>query len=467
MAGLVGIEIEDGYGSLLNTGNLDVGLSSSLVTVNDGNGAAAAYQVSTLGVNFTGFIQNNGFTITNLPACRVATTTALTVTYSNGTLGVGATLTNAGTQVAIVIDGVTLALGDRVLVQNQSSTFQNGVYTATALGSGSSNWVLTRAADFDQAAQIVTGATVQVTSGTANAGIQYYENGAGPFTVGTTAITFAAIAGSTSLVNPMTTLGDIIYENSTPAATRLAGNTTSTKKFLTQTGTGSASAAPGWNTIATGDVPTLNQNTSGSAASLSATLIVAQGGTGLATTTAYAVFCGGTTSTGNFQQVSGLGTSGQVLTSNGAAALPTWQPAGATLAKVTTYNGIATAGNGVGAIVANADLTSQSGAATVTTYTAPASNGTYRVGGYLNITAVTLDVIQLQVAWTDETNASRTQIFFPMGTTVAGIGATGFTPFPTADIRVKASTTITVSTVLTTGSGSIGYDVGASIMQLA
>lgn len=52
---------------------------------------------------------------------------------------------------------------------------------------------------------------------------------------------------------------------------------------------------------------------------------VAQGGTGVASLTAYALLAGGTTSTGNLQQVSGTGTSGQVLTSNGASALPTWQ----------------------------------------------------------------------------------------------------------------------------------------------
>lgn len=55
------------------------------------------------------------------------------------------------------------------------------------------------------------------------------------------------------------------------------------------------------------------------------TLVVAQGGTGAASFTAYSVICGGTTSTGAHQNVSGLGTSGQVLTSNGAGALPTWQ----------------------------------------------------------------------------------------------------------------------------------------------
>jgi hypothetical protein len=56
-------------------------------------------------------------------------------------------------------------------------------------------------------------------------------------------------------------------------------------------------------------------------------VIVADGGTGVSSFTAYAIVAGGTTSTGALQQVSGLGTSGQVLTSNGAGALPTWQDA--------------------------------------------------------------------------------------------------------------------------------------------
>jgi hypothetical protein len=51
---------------------------------------------------------------------------------------------------------------------------------------------------------------------------------------------------------------------------------------------------------------------------------VSEGGTGLATTTAYELIAAGTTSTGNFQQVSGVGIAGQVLTSAGAGALPTW-----------------------------------------------------------------------------------------------------------------------------------------------
>jgi hypothetical protein len=54
---------------------------------------------------------------------------------------------------------------------------------------------------------------------------------------------------------------------------------------------------------------------------------VAQGGTGRASATAYAVICGGTTSTGAQQSIASVGTTGQVLTSNGAGALPTFQTA--------------------------------------------------------------------------------------------------------------------------------------------
>ena len=52
----------------------------------------------------------------------------------------------------------------------------------------------------------------------------------------------------------MTTLGDILYENSTPTPTRLAGNTTTTKEYLSPTGTGSVSAAPAWSQITFADI---------------------------------------------------------------------------------------------------------------------------------------------------------------------------------------------------------------------
>lgn len=52
---------------------------------------------------------------------------------------------------------------------------------------------------------------------------------------------------------------------------------------------------------------------------------VSKGGSGVSSTTPFAVLCGGTTSTSPFQSVASVGTAGQVLTSNGAGALPTFQ----------------------------------------------------------------------------------------------------------------------------------------------
>lgn len=67
-------------------------------------------------------------------------------------------------------------------------------------------------------------------------------------------------------------------------------------------------------------------NASATVLTSNAAVTVAQGGTGVASTTAYGVICGGTTTTGALQNA-GAGTTGQVLTSNGASALPTWQAA--------------------------------------------------------------------------------------------------------------------------------------------
>ena len=78
---------------------------------------------------------------------RVATTANLTATAS-GT-GAGKTLTNSGTQAAITIDSIVLSSGDRVLVKDQTTAANNGIYTVTTVGTASTNWVLTRATDAD------------------------------------------------------------------------------------------------------------------------------------------------------------------------------------------------------------------------------------------------------------------------------------------------------------------------------
>jgi hypothetical protein len=130
---------------------------------------------------------------------RVENPANLNATYNNGTAGVGATLTNAGTQVALVVDGVTVATNDRVLVYEQTDQTQNGIYVVTDTGSGSTNWVLTRSDDantyvINSANGLSEGSTVFVQQGATGAGETYTCNTSGTITFGTTAISFAQIS---------------------------------------------------------------------------------------------------------------------------------------------------------------------------------------------------------------------------------------------------------------------------------
>lgn len=126
-----------------------------------------------------------------------ATTAALTASYLNGASGVGATLTNAGAQAVFQIDGQSPAVGQRVLIKNQASTFQNGIYTVTNVGSVSTNWVLTRATDFDQPSEIQQGDIVPVINGTSNANSTWLQT-AVVATIGVDPITFSQFSASPS-----------------------------------------------------------------------------------------------------------------------------------------------------------------------------------------------------------------------------------------------------------------------------
>ena len=101
------------------------------------------------------------------------------------------------------------------------------------------------------------------------------------------------------------------------------------------------------------------------------TVGVAYGGTGATSQTAYAVLCGGTTSTGPYQSIAGLGTTGYVLTSNGAGALPTFQVAAAPALAVTSQTTTYAIQNSDGLILVDAT----SGAFTVTLPTAVGITG--------------------------------------------------------------------------------------------
>ncbi len=102
-----------------------------------------------------------------------ATTAALTATYANGASGVGATLTEVGNG-ALSVDGASPTAGQYILVKDQASQLQNGVYIVTDAGSGGTPYILTRATGFDSAYQMVQGVIVSIMSGTVNSSSSYF-----------------------------------------------------------------------------------------------------------------------------------------------------------------------------------------------------------------------------------------------------------------------------------------------------
>ena len=129
------------------------------------------------------------------PSARAATTANLATTYSNGTSGVGATLT-ATTNGAIVLDGVSPSVGDRILVKDQTAGAQNGIYTVATQGSGSAAFVLTRATPEDQPAELSGGSFIFVEEGTANGDNGYVFTHTGAPTFGTTALDVTQFSGA-------------------------------------------------------------------------------------------------------------------------------------------------------------------------------------------------------------------------------------------------------------------------------
>lgn len=130
-------------------------------------------------------------------AARLATTAALPPNlYSNGASGVGATLTGLSTGV-LSIDGVAVVVGDRVLVKNEAAPANNGIYVVTTIGTSPALYVLTRAADYNQASEIQAGDAVYVVAGTANVDTSWVmTTTTTPFVVGSTGMVWTQFGGN-------------------------------------------------------------------------------------------------------------------------------------------------------------------------------------------------------------------------------------------------------------------------------
>lgn len=126
-------------------------------------------------------------------SCRAGTTAALPANTRTANV-----LTADANGALPVIDGVTLAVTSpkqRLLVQDEVAGANNGIYDVTDLGSGSTKWVLTRSADFDQDSEVTSGARTFVSEGTANIGKKFTLVTADPITLNTTSLTFDQTGG--------------------------------------------------------------------------------------------------------------------------------------------------------------------------------------------------------------------------------------------------------------------------------
>jgi hypothetical protein len=227
--------------------------------------------------------------------------------------GVGATLTNAGTQVALTIDGVLTTVGMRVLIYNQTNAAQNGVYTVTTVGSGSTNWVLTRATDADTYSPFSPDALGQgdaffVQAGATGAGETYICNTVGTIVFGVTNITFAQISSAQvySAGTGLTLTGTVFSITNTAVSANTYG---------------SASAVPVFAVNAQGQLTSVTNTNIAIAASqvTSGTLAVAQGGTNIASyTIGDMLYASGGTTLSKLA----LGTQGYVLTAGATG--PVW-----------------------------------------------------------------------------------------------------------------------------------------------
>lgn len=227
-------------------------------------------------------------------------TNATGLTYNTrANSGVGATLTNAGTQAALEIDNVSLSTSDRVMVRLQTNGFENGVYTVTTVGDGSTNWVLTRATDSNKVNPadpngVGTGDYYYTQDGDINAGdshvlttepntmilgytsLTYTQfSGAVTYTGGTNIdVTGQTISltGTVAATNGGTgtstvTTGDLLYGSATNTWSKLAKGIGYKSLVMDATGTNVE-----WNAVA------LNQ-----AAAVSGQLGISNGGTGAST----------------------------------------------------------------------------------------------------------------------------------------------------------------------------------------
>jgi hypothetical protein len=189
-----------------------------------------------------------GETVAYKAPCRLATT---------------ANITLSGLQ---TIDGFMTAADDRVLVKNQSTASENGIYIAAA-----GPWQ--RARDMDSNRDLTKGTRVNATDGTANGGREYYVSTSNPITVGTTSLAFteslSSNAGASAAAAAASAAAALVSQGA--AATSASNAATSASAASTSASAASTSASNASTSASTATTQASNASTSASNASTSAT----------------------------------------------------------------------------------------------------------------------------------------------------------------------------------------------------
>ena len=296
-------DIDLGTGDLTATnvtGTLQTASQGNITAVGDLNGlTVAATQTISMGSNrVTGVADPTSDQDAATKAYVDAVKTGLDVkdsvraaTTASGTLS--SAFANTST-----LDGVTLATGDRILLKDQSTGAENGIYTVNASGAP------TRATDFDDNAEVTGGAFTFVEEGTTNADSGFVLSTNGSITVGTTSIAFSQFSGagqitagsgatkSGNTINVIGGTGITANANDIEIDTAWTGQTAITTLGTITTGTWSAD-----------------------------TIAVNKGGNGFASYDAGdMMYASGATAMSKLAK----GTAGQVMVMNGAASAPSW-----------------------------------------------------------------------------------------------------------------------------------------------
>ena len=431
------------------------------------------------------------------PACQYATTAALpTNTYNNGSSGVGATLTAVAVG-TLTIDSYTLVIGDvgkRLLIKNEVTQANNGVYTLTQAGTALLPYILTRATDYDTSGsgtnEVDQGDYILVISGAVNANTSWVQQTPLPITIGATAIVFIEFAASQTY-------------------TAGTGLTLTTNQFsITNTGTagtyGSASQVPVFVTNAQGQVTSVTNtsiaisggavsgNIAGNSSNVTGTVAFANGGTGETTRQAAMDALAGATTSGQYLRGNGTDV---VMSTIQAADVPTLNQSttgsagsvanaltagtGITFSSGTTYNGSAaitinsTGGGGFTPTIDRLTSTQQSTSTALADVTqlveALVANATYRVdcfvtfqsaatttGLNLGFTSPTGCVCSVEVVVPITSTAAATQLrtIFPnaAATNTGNVLGTGVT-------AINSNHTARISGIITNGANAGNFQV--------